>query len=77
MYGVSSEALMIMTKQYCSISNGSACTSKSYAPSYVLKAMGLPIEKIESSLRISWGPDTKLESVEKEFSELLKTACQL
>ena len=53
--GVSSEALMLSTKQYCSISNGSACTSRSYAPSYVLTAMGLPIERIESSVRISWG----------------------
>lgn len=53
--GVSSEALMLSTKQYCSISNGSACTSRSYAPSYVLMAMGLPIDRIESSVRISWG----------------------
>lgn len=37
--GVMSEALMISSKQYCSLSNGSACTSKSYAPSYVLSAM--------------------------------------
>ena len=53
--GVSSEALMLSTKQYCSISNGSACTSRSYAPSYVLTAMGLPVERIGSSVRISWG----------------------
>lgn len=56
--GVSSEALMIMTKQYCSISNGSACTSKSYDPSYVLTAMGIAAEQSECSVRISWGPDT-------------------
>ena len=56
--GVSSEALMIATKQYCSISNGSACTSRSYAPSYVLTAMGIPAELIESSVRISWGAET-------------------
>lgn len=68
---------MIMTKQYCSISNGSACTSKNYAPSYVLKAMGIPTEKIESSLRISWGPDTNYERLEKGFSELLIIAKQL
>lgn len=63
--GVMSEALMLSSKQYCSISNGSACTSKSYSPSYVLEAMGIPIEDIESSVRISWGPETD----EIEFRE--------
>lgn len=56
--GLSSEALMISTKQYCGLSNGSACTSKSYDPSYVLMAMGIPTEQIENSIRISWGADT-------------------
>ena len=65
--GVMSEALMLSSKQYCSVSNGSACTSKSYSPSYVLEAMGIPIEDIESSVRISWGPETD----EIEFRENL------
>lgn len=56
--GVASEALMISTKQYCGISNGSACTSQSYSLSYVLKAMGLDDERIESSIRMSWGADS-------------------
>lgn len=66
--GVMSEALMLSCKQYCSVSNGSACTSKSYSPSYVLEAMGIPIEDIESSVRISWGPETD----EMEFRENLR-----
>ena len=49
------QALMLSTKQYCGISNGSACNSKSYEPSYVLTAMGIPTEKIENTVRISWG----------------------
>lgn len=65
--GVMSEALMLSCKQYCSVSNGSACTSKSYSSSYVLEAMGIPIEDIESSVRISWGPETD----EIEFRENL------
>ena len=75
--GVSSEALMIITKQYCSISNGSACTSKSYNPSYVLTAMGIPVEQIESSVRISWGPETDFEMFEQSISALLETAKSL
>lgn len=54
-WGIDSEALMIATKQYCSISNGSACTSHDYSPSYVLKAMGLSEDRIESAIRLSWG----------------------
>jgi cysteine desulfurase len=53
--GVDSEALMISTKQYCSISNSSACTAHEYSHSYVLKAMGLPDERINSAVRLSWG----------------------
>ena len=62
--GVSSEALMISSKQYCGVSNGSACTSKSYSPSYVLVAMGIPKEQIESSIRIS---------AKKTFVRMLRT----
>ena len=75
--GVSSEALMISTKQYCGLSNGSACTSRSYDPSYVLVAMGIPTEQIENSIRISWGPDTDAEETVKNFKELLKIAKQI
>lgn len=53
--GIDSEALMIATKQYCSVSNGSACTSHDYSPSHVLMAMGLLEERIESAIRFSWG----------------------
>ena len=69
--GVSSEALMISSKQYCGVSNGSACTSKNYAPSYVLKAMGMPVSEIENSIRISWGPNTDVVEFKKEFGNLL------
>lgn len=53
--GVDSEALMLATKNYCSVSNGSACTSHDYSHSHVLTAMGLSDERIESAIRISWG----------------------
>ena len=72
--GVSSEALMLSTKQYCGISNGSACNSKSYEPSYVLTAMGIPTEKIENTVRISWGAESDCEDVVTSFKELLAVA---
>jgi cysteine desulfurase len=48
------EAFMLATKHLISISNGSACTSNSYQPSHVLRAMGLGPDRIQSSLRLSW-----------------------
>ena len=72
--GVESEALMLSSKQYCGISNGSACTSHDYSPSYVLKAMGLDEERLSEAIRISWGPKTAIEEIEKELSNLLSVA---
>ena len=75
--GVSSEALMLSTKQYCGVSNGSACTSKSYSPSYVLTAMGISEEQIECSIRMSWGASTDIEEVKESMDLLLETAKQI
>lgn len=72
--GVSSEALMLSSKEFCSISNGSACNSKSYNPSYVLSAMGIPDNQIENSVRISWGHDIKIDEIEESFKNVLETA---
>ncbi len=52
--GLDSEALMLALKHHVAISNGSACTSASYAPSHVLSAMGLSTEHIASATRWSW-----------------------
>ena len=75
--GVISEALMLSSKQYCGISNGSACTSKSYAPSYVLEAMGMAIDEIESSVRISWGPDFSESEFINNVEQLLQIVKRL
>lgn len=69
--GVSSEALMLATKQYLSISNESACNSKSYEPSYVLKAMGLKDDDLYDSVRMSWGPQTDPAAVGENWKNLL------
>jgi cysteine desulfurase len=59
--GVDSEALMEELRDAVAISNGSACTSSTHAPSHVLKAMGLDDASIESAVRISWGPDVSID----------------
>ncbi|WP_114423340.1 cysteine desulfurase DndA [Nocardioides houyundeii] len=56
--GVDSEAAIVALKDVVALSNGSACTSQSYEPSHVLLAAGLPRDRIEGALRLSWGPDS-------------------
>lgn len=75
--GVSSEALMLSGKEYCSISNGSACTSSSYSPSYVLLAMGLSEEDIDQSIRLSWGKNANMGELRENFRSLLQVAKEL
>lgn len=52
--GLDSEAVMLAWKGLAAVSNGSACTSHSYEPSHVLKAMGLDADRLRGALRISW-----------------------
>jgi cysteine desulfurase len=52
--GLDSEALIVATKDIIAISNGSACTSSSYTPSHVLKAMGMSDDEANACIRISW-----------------------
>ena len=55
--GVDSEALMLLLKDQFALSNGAACTSADYQSSYVLEAMGVSRELIDSAVRLSWGFD--------------------
>jgi len=50
--------LFRLSQKGVALSMGSACTSESMMPSHVLLAMQMPIEKIESTLRISLGEFT-------------------
>ena len=52
--GVDAEAFMLITKDLISISNGSACTSSTYEPSHVIKAMNTNENIIRDAIRISW-----------------------
>jgi cysteine desulfurase len=60
---VEGESLLMGLKEVA-VSSGSACTSASLEPSYVLRAMGLDDELAHSSLRITIGRFTTLEEVD-------------
>ena len=57
--GVEAESLILaLDLQGVGVSSGAACTSGSLEASHVLTAMGLPRERVESSIRFSLGPGT-------------------
>jgi cysteine desulfurase len=51
---IDSEAVMLALRDCVAISNGSACTSSSYALSHVLTAMQLPAATVNAATRWSW-----------------------
>ena len=59
---VEGESLMMAVKELA-VSSGSACTSASLEPSYVLRALGRNDELAHSSLRITFGRFTTMEEI--------------
>ena len=73
---VEGESLIMALKDFA-VSSGSACTSASLEPSYVLRALGLPDELAHSSIRFSIGRftteqeiDTAIEGVTQAIERL-------
>jgi cysteine desulfurase len=69
---VEGEGLMMTFNQEIAVSSGSACTSASLEPSYVLKALGLGDDLAHSSLRISLGRFTTEEEVDYAIEKISK-----
>lgn len=51
---IPSDRAITALKKLIAVSSTSACTSHTRSPSHVLRAMGLPDERIETSIRLSW-----------------------
>ena len=75
-FGVEGEGLMMGLKPLA-LSSGSACTSTSLEPSYVLRALGVGDELAHTSLRIGFGRFTTQEEVDTAATLIIKAVNKL
>ncbi|MFC7737367.1 cysteine desulfurase family protein [Roseomonas sp. GCM10028921] len=69
--GVDAQAVMAAAPGVC-VSTGSACSSASVEPSYVLRALGLPEDEARATLRIGIGRFTSPAEVGRAAAELAR-----
>ncbi|ERP85426.1 cysteine desulfurase [Alcanivorax sp. P2S70] len=74
--GVDGEMLMTALNQVA-VSSGSACTSASLEPSYVLKAMGIADALAHGSIRFSVGRFTTEEDIQRAVANVLEAVGRL
>jgi cysteine desulfurase len=74
---VEGEGLLMGFNKNIALSSGSACTSASLEPSYVLKALGLGDDLAHSSLRFGLGRFTSEDQIEYTIKAISETVLKL
>ena len=75
--GVDSDALVTSLQDKVAFSTGSACNAGTVEPSYVLTALGLGIDEVNSSIRLGFGRFTSLEDVNLGVELISEKASQI
>lgn len=77
-YGIEGESiLMLLDLSGICVSTASACTSKSLLPSHVLKAMNIPDEIAQGSVRFSFGTNISKSDIDYVVDEIQKVVAKL
>ncbi len=74
---VEGEGLLMGFNKFVAVSSGSACTSASLEPSYVLKALGLGDDLAHSSIRFGLGRFTTEEQIDFTVEKVKATVLRL
>ena len=69
--------LMSLDLEGIAVSSGSACSSGSLEPSYVLLSVGVPIELAHGSIRFSFGKNNTMEEVKYTLEKLYAIVARL
>jgi len=74
---VESEALMLGFNKNIAVSSGSACTSATLEPSYVLKALGVEDALAKASVRFGLSRFTTEEEIDYTIQQVTATVVKL
>lgn len=75
---IEGEAMLLYLDMHgISVSTGSACSSASLTPSHVLTALGVPVERIHGTLRMTVGDMTTKEDIDYVVETLVKVVNKL
>ncbi len=75
--GIEAESLLLEIDGRLAISSGSACSSATSEPSYVLRALGRSDEAIQASFRLSLGRGTTTLDVDRAADILVRAVARL
>merc|ERR1719215_789779 len=75
--GVEGESLLMSLASSTAVSSGSACTSASLEPSYVLRAIGVKEELAHTSLRFGIGRFTTEAEVDRTVADVVREVSRL
>lgn len=75
---IEGEAMLLYLDMHgIAVSTGSACSSKSLTPSHVLTALGIPVERIHGTLRMTVGDMTTKDDIDYVVEVLIKVVKKL
>lgn len=75
--GIDSDPFLAALDHEVAVSSGSACNTQNLEPSYVLKALALPMERMKSSIRFGLGRFNTEEEVDYVIDRVITTVKRL